>query len=100
MEQPCRNGADPALSMEQQRNRNVSQFLHSIGFRSSVLNMFSFICKIAPSCAYKIQKRKCNLRADNSLFGFDGWKILRSDQSFLFLGGNDQTHNVSTGSQP
>ncbi|KAJ7538931.1 hypothetical protein O6H91_11G068800 [Diphasiastrum complanatum] len=52
-------------------------------FESSVI---PFIGRIAPSDTYKIWKRGANLRADMTLAGFDGFKIQRSDQSFLFLG--------------
>ncbi|KAK3188388.1 hypothetical protein Dsin_027949 [Dipteronia sinensis] len=67
----------------------------SFHFESSVI---PFVGKIAPSDTYKIWKRDGNLRADTSLAGFDGLKIQRADQSFLFLGDGDQTHNVSPGS--
>ncbi|KAJ0016789.1 hypothetical protein Pint_09905 [Pistacia integerrima] len=67
----------------------------SFHFESSVI---PFVGKIAPSDTYKIWKRDGNLRADTSLAGFDGLKIQRADQSFLFLGDGDQTHNVPPGS--
>ncbi|KAL9455697.1 hypothetical protein AB3S75_005007 [Citrus x aurantiifolia] len=67
----------------------------SFHFESSVI---PFVGKIAPSDTYKIWKRDGNLRADTSLAGFDGLKIQRADQSFLFLGDGDQTHNISCGS--
>lgn len=67
----------------------------SFHFESSVI---PFVGKIAPSDTYKIWKRDGNLRADTSLAGFDGLKIQRADQSFLFLGDGDQTHNVPSGS--
>lgn len=52
-------------------------------FESSVI---PFIGRIAPSDTYRIWKRGSNLRADMSLAGFDGFRIQRSDQTFLFLG--------------
>ncbi|KAF6173296.1 hypothetical protein GIB67_026991 [Kingdonia uniflora] len=55
----------------------------SFHFESSIV---PFIDRIAPSDTYKIWKHDSNLRADTSLCGFDGLKILRSDQTFLFLG--------------
>ncbi|KAL6200958.1 hypothetical protein ACLB2K_024673 [Fragaria x ananassa] len=67
----------------------------SFHFESSVI---PFVGKIAPSDTYKIWKRDGNLRADTSLAGFDGLKIQRADQSFLFLGDGDQTHEVPVGS--
>ncbi|XP_050367759.1 uncharacterized protein LOC126786091 [Argentina anserina] len=67
----------------------------SFHFESSVI---PFVGKIAPSDTYKIWKRDGNLRADTSLAGFDGLKIQRADQSFLFLGDGDQAHDVPEGS--
>ncbi|XP_016453621.1 uncharacterized protein LOC107777962 [Nicotiana tabacum] len=52
-------------------------------FESSVI---PFIGRIAPSDTYRIWKRGSNLRADMTLAGFDGFRIQRSDQTFLFLG--------------
>ncbi|KAH6775967.1 Ankyrin repeat family protein [Perilla frutescens var. hirtella] len=54
----------------------------SFHFESSVV---PFVGKIAPSDTYKIWKRDGNLRADTSLAGYDGLKIQRANQSFLFL---------------
>ncbi|KAG0477775.1 hypothetical protein HPP92_012494 [Vanilla planifolia] len=42
--------------------------------------------RIAPSDTYRIWKRGSNLRADMTLAGFDGFRIQRSEQTFLFLG--------------
>ncbi|CAG7860032.1 unnamed protein product [Brassica rapa] len=52
-------------------------------FESSVI---PFVGRIAPSDTYRIWKRGCNLRADMTLAGFDGFRIQRSEQTFLFLG--------------
>ncbi|KAG8385748.1 hypothetical protein BUALT_Bualt03G0077600 [Buddleja alternifolia] len=60
----------------------------SFHFESSIV---PFVGKIAPSDTYKIWKRDGNLRADTSLAGYDGLKIQRANQSFLFL--NDINHN-------
>lgn len=54
----------------------------SFHFESSIV---PFVGKIAPSDTYKIWKRDGNLRADTSLAGYDGLKIQRANQSFLFL---------------
>ncbi|WVZ12637.1 hypothetical protein V8G54_017167 [Vigna mungo] len=67
----------------------------SFHFESSVI---PFVGKIAPSDTYKIWKRDGNLRADTSLAGFDGLKIQRADQSFLFLGDGDHSHDIPPGS--
>ncbi|BAT77371.1 hypothetical protein LR48_Vigan01g335600 [Vigna angularis] len=67
----------------------------SFHFESSVI---PFVGKIAPSDTYKIWKRDGNLRADTSLAGFDGLKIQRADQSFLFFGDGDHSHDVPAGS--
>lgn len=67
----------------------------SFHFESSVI---PFVDMFAPSDTYKIWKRDGNLRADTSLAGFDGFKIQRADQSFLFLGDGDHAHAVPSGS--
>jgi hypothetical protein len=67
----------------------------SFHFESSVI---PFVNKLAPSDTYKIWKRDANLRADTTLAGFDGLKIQRADQSFLFLGDGDHAHSIPPGS--
>lgn len=47
---------------------------------------------------YRIWKRDGNLRADTTLAGFDGMKIQRADQSFLFLGDGDPSKEIPEGS--
>ncbi|CAA7041136.1 unnamed protein product [Microthlaspi erraticum] len=65
-------------------------------FESSVI---PFVGRIAPSDTYRIWKRGSNLRADMTLAGFDGFKIQRSDQTFLFLGdGCSSAASLSPGS--
>eukprot|EP00262_Sarcandra_glabra_P003548 TRINITY_DN14287_c0_g1_i1.p1 TRINITY_DN14287_c0_g1~~TRINITY_DN14287_c0_g1_i1.p1 ORF type:complete len:644 (+),score=128.34 TRINITY_DN14287_c0_g1_i1:213-2144(+) len=61
-------------------------------FESSVI---PFIGRIAPSDTYRIWKRGPNLRADMTLAGFDGFRIQRSDQTFLFLGEGFSNENCS-----
>lgn len=67
----------------------------SFHFESSVV---PFIGKVAPSDTYKIWKRDGNLRADTTLSGYDGLKIQRSNQSFLFLGDGDESLDIPPGS--
>ncbi|GAB2211423.1 hypothetical protein Droror1_Dr00024736 [Drosera rotundifolia] len=55
----------------------------SFNFESSVI---PFIGRIAPSDTYRIWKQGSNLRADMTLAGFDGFRIQRSDQTYIFLG--------------
>lgn len=59
-------------------------------FESTVI---PFIGRIAPSDTYRIWKRGSNLRADMTLAGFDGFRIQRSDQTFLFLGEGHSSEN-------
>lgn len=67
----------------------------SFHFESSIV---PFVGKIAPSDTYKIWKRDGNLRADTSLAGYDGLKIQRANQSFLFLGDGDRDLDILPGS--
>ncbi|KAL6990768.1 hypothetical protein U1Q18_008889 [Sarracenia purpurea var. burkii] len=67
----------------------------SFHFESSIV---PFVGKIAPSDTYKIWKRDGNLRADTSLAGFDGMKVQRADQSFIFLGDGEPTLDIPSGS--
>ncbi|CAH9119466.1 unnamed protein product [Cuscuta europaea] len=61
-------------------------------FESSVI---PFIGRVAPSDTYRIWKRGSNLRADMTLAGFDGFRIQRSDQTFLFLGDGYSSKDIS-----
>ncbi|XP_068669122.1 uncharacterized protein [Aristolochia californica] len=67
----------------------------SFHFESSLL---PFARRLAPSDTYRIWKRDACLRADTSLAGFDGLKIQRADQSFLFLGDGHQRLGLTSGS--
>ncbi|KAK6932297.1 Ankyrin repeat domain-containing protein 13, partial [Dillenia turbinata] len=67
----------------------------SFHFESSIV---PFVGKIAPSDTYRIWKLNGNLRADTTLSGFDGLKIQRADQSFLFLGDGDDDLDIPCGS--
>uniref|UniRef100_A0A1D1YM80 Ankyrin repeat domain-containing protein 13B n=1 Tax=Anthurium amnicola TaxID=1678845 RepID=A0A1D1YM80_9ARAE len=59
----------------------------SFHFESSVV---PFLPRVAPSDTYRVWKRGASVRADTSLAGFDGLRVVRADQSFLFLGGADE----------
>ncbi|CAM8925443.1 hypothetical protein QQ045_022323 [Rhodiola kirilowii] len=72
----------PRIVCSANRIRNFYMEI-SFHFESSVI---PFIGRIAPSDTYRIWKRGSNLRADMTLAGFDGLRIQRSDQTFLFLG--------------
>ncbi|ESQ35671.1 hypothetical protein EUTSA_v10009555mg [Eutrema salsugineum] len=76
--------------------RRIRDFYMEISFHfeSSVI---PFVGKIAPSDTYKIWKRGGDLRAETSLVGFDGLKIRRANQSFLFLSDGDEFLDVSPG---
>ncbi|GMH05302.1 hypothetical protein Nepgr_007142 [Nepenthes gracilis] len=110
----CRRSSDIALILVQQHHlaawskwrrrlprliavlRRMRDFYMEISFHfeSSIV---PFVGKIAPSDTYKIWKREGNVRADTSLAGFDGMKIQRADQSFLFLGDGDSENDVPEG---
>uniref|UniRef100_A0A1J3J8Y1 Ankyrin repeat domain-containing protein 13B n=1 Tax=Noccaea caerulescens TaxID=107243 RepID=A0A1J3J8Y1_NOCCA len=72
----------PRITASASRIRDLYMEI-SFHFESSVI---PFIGRIAPSDTYRIWKRGSNLRADMTLAGFDGLRIQRSDQTFLFLG--------------
>lgn len=52
-------------------------------FESSVI---PFLSKAAPSDVYKIWKRGEDMRVDMTMAGFDGLRVKRVEQSFLFFG--------------
>ncbi|XP_051137895.1 uncharacterized protein LOC127256105 [Andrographis paniculata] len=66
-------------------------------FESSVI---PFIGRIAPSDTYRILKRGCNLRADMTLAGFDGFRIQRSDRTIMFLGEGYSSFDGKTSLSP
>ncbi|KAI4370231.1 hypothetical protein MLD38_018601 [Melastoma candidum] len=76
----CRRLPRLVASAAQMRDFYMEITFH---FESSVI---PFIGRIAPSDTYRIWKRGSNLRADMTLAGFDGFRIQRAEQSFLFLG--------------
>ncbi|MCO5607583.1 hypothetical protein L7F22_061780 [Adiantum nelumboides] len=67
----------------------------SFNFESSVIPL---IARAAPSDTYRIWKHGPNLRTDMTLSGFDGLKIERSGQTFLFLGEGSQEERLPAGS--
>lgn len=88
----CRRVPRVVAAMKRMRDFYMEITFH---FESSVI---PFIGRIAPSDTYKIWKRGSNLRADMTLAGFDGFRIQRSDQSFLFLGDGSEDGRVAPGS--
>lgn len=83
----------PRLSATMRRMRDFYMEI-TFHFESSVI---PFIGRIAPSDTYRIWKRGSNLRADMTLAGFDGFRIHRSDQSFLFLGDGSEDGKLPPG---
>lgn len=88
----CRRLPRVIATMHKMRDFYMELTFH---FESSVI---PFIGRIAPSDTYCIWKRGSNLRADMTLAGFDGFRIQRSDQSFLFLGEGSDDGKLSPGS--
>ncbi|CAM6019758.1 unnamed protein product [Sphagnum balticum] len=87
----CRRLPRLAATMQRMRDFYMEIAFH---FESSVI---PFIGRIAPSDTYRIWKRGSNLRADMTLAGFDGFRIHRSDQSFLFLGNGSEDGKLAPG---
>jgi len=83
----------PRLSATMRRMRDFYMEI-TFHFESSVI---PFIGRIAPSDTYRIWKQGSNLRADMTLAGFDGFRIHRSDQSFLFLGDGSEDGKLDPG---
>ncbi|KAI5063040.1 hypothetical protein GOP47_0021587 [Adiantum capillus-veneris] len=87
----CRRLPRVIATMQRMRDFYMEVTFH---FESSVI---PFIGRIAPSDTYRIWKRGSNLRADMTLSGFDGFRIQRCDQSFLFLGEGSDDGKLSPG---
>ncbi|CAK9192181.1 unnamed protein product [Sphagnum troendelagicum] len=87
----CRRLPRLAATMQRMRDFYMEITFH---FESSVI---PFIGRIAPSDTYRIWKQGSNLRADMTLAGFDGFRIHRSDQSFLFLGNGSEDGKLAPG---
>ncbi|KAH7288998.1 hypothetical protein KP509_31G052900, partial [Ceratopteris richardii] len=84
----------PRITETMRRMRDLYMEI-TFNFESSVI---PFISRIAPSDTYRIWKRGSNLRADMTLAGFNGFKLQRADQSFLFLGDGTEDGKVPPGS--
>ncbi|KAK1261261.1 hypothetical protein QJS04_geneDACA018011 [Acorus gramineus] len=67
------------------RRSSSKDFYMEVSFRFES-HVIPFVGRIAPSDTYRIRKSGADVRADTSLAGFDGFRIRRSDRSFLFLG--------------
>ncbi|KAH7288991.1 hypothetical protein KP509_31G052600 [Ceratopteris richardii] len=67
----------------------------SFNFESSVIPL---IARMAPSDTYRIWKRGPNLRTDMTISGFDGLKMQRTGQTFLFLGRGSEDGRLPAGS--
>ncbi|MCO5573623.1 hypothetical protein L7F22_027395 [Adiantum nelumboides] len=87
----CRRLPRVIATMQRMRDFYMEVTFH---FESSVI---PFIGRIAPSDTYRIWKRGSNLRADMTLAGFDGFRIQRCDQSFVFLGDGSDDGKLSPG---
>jgi hypothetical protein len=81
----------PRLSAMVQRMRDFYMEI-TFHFESSAI---PFIGRIAPPDTYR--KPGSDLRADMNLAGFDGFRIHRSNQSFLFLGDGREDGKLAPG---
>lgn len=76
--------------------RRMRDFYMEISFHFES-SLVPFVGRIAPSDTYRVWKRDSDLRADTSLVGFDGLKIQRAEQSFIFRGDGDPALGLSSG---
>lgn len=88
----CRRLPRIIATMQRMRDFYMEVTFH---FDSSVI---PFIARAAPSDTYRIWKCGSNLRADMTLAGFDGFRIQRSSQSFLFMGNGSDDGKLPAGS--
>ncbi|XXG72988.1 hypothetical protein AAC387_Pa07g1973 [Persea americana] len=77
--------------------RRMRDFYMEISFHFES-SLVPFVGRIAPSDTYRVWKRDADLRADTSLAGFDGLKIQRVEQSFIFRGEEDPALGLASGS--
>ncbi|KAJ6850718.1 ankyrin repeat domain-containing protein 13C-like [Iris pallida] len=63
----------------------VPDFYMELSFRFES-SLIPFLSAVAPSDVYRCWKRGADLRVDTTLAGFDGLRVRRADQSFVFSG--------------
>ncbi|KAJ6823808.1 ankyrin repeat domain-containing protein 13C-like [Iris pallida] len=68
-----------------QRLALVPDFYMELSFRFES-SLIPFLSAVAPSDVYRCWKRGVDLRVDTTLAGFDGLRVRRAEQSFIFSG--------------